>query len=73
MAATLLDVELSEYWVKLTPEQKASLLDFIKSFLQSSQKTDVHQYNQELAEAEAEYKSGNYISSEEMLQLIKKW
>ena len=49
------------------------LLDIIKFFLQSPEKISLQQYNQELSEAEAEYKSGNYISSDEMLQLIRKW
>lgn len=33
----------------------------------------IEQYNQELSEAELEYEAGEYISSEELLQLIKTW
>jgi len=73
MAVSALDTDLSKYWPLLTPVQKASLLDIIKFFLQSPEKISLQQYNQELSEAEAEYKSGNYISSDEMLQLIRKW
>ena len=73
MSASALDVELSKYWPQLTPVQKESLIGVIKSFLQSSERISIQQYNQELSEAEAEFQAGDYISSEEMLQLIKKW
>jgi len=73
MAASRLDLELGEYWPRLTPVQKESLLGVIKSFLQFPEKISLEQYNQELSEAEAEYKAGNHISADEMLQLIHKW
>jgi hypothetical protein len=73
MAASSLDIELSKYWSLLTPVQKESLLGVIKSFVQSSERISPEQYNQELAEAEAEYQAGNYITSEEMLKLIRQW
>ena len=73
MAASSLDIELSKYWSLLTPVQKESLLNVIKSFVQSPERITLEQYNQELAEAEAEYQAGNHISSEEMLKLIRQW
>jgi hypothetical protein len=73
MAASSLDVELSKYWSLLTPVQKESLLGVIKSFMQSPERISIEQYNQELAEAEAEYQAGDYITSEEMLKLIRQW
>jgi hypothetical protein len=73
MAASALDIELSNYWPMLLSIQKESLLSVIKSFLQSPERISEHQYNQEPLEAEEEYKTGNYISSEDMLQLIRKW
>jgi len=57
----------------LSPEQKKSLLEVIKSFVQSPERISIEQYNQELQEAEEEYQAGHYISSEEMLKLIRKW
>lgn len=33
----------------------------------------IEQYNNELAEAEAEFENGDYISQEEMLKKIKQW
>lgn len=73
MSATQLDIELSRYWPLLSPVQKKSLLEVIKSFIASPDKINIDQYNQELAEAEDEYNSGNYITSEEMLKLIHQW
>lgn len=73
MAASSLDIELSQYWSKLTPLQKKSLLAVIKSFTEKTGNISVEQYNQELADAEEEYQQGNHISSDEMLDLIRKW
>ena len=73
MAASSLDIELSKYWSLLTTVQKESLLGVIKSFVQSTERINLEQYNQELAEAEVEYEAGNYITSDEMLKLIRQW
>ena len=73
MSASPLDIELSKYWSLLTPAQKESLLNVIKSFMQSPERITREQYNHELEEAEAEFQAGNYISSEEMLKLIRQW
>jgi homoserine acetyltransferase len=73
MPASPFDIELSKYWALLSPEQKKSLVEVIKSFVQSPERISIEQYNRELKEAEEEYQAGNYISSEEMLKLIRKW
>jgi hypothetical protein len=73
MSASSLDIELSQYWSKLTPIQKESLLSVIRSFTDNPGRISIEQYNQELAEAEEEFQAGNHITSDEMLQLIKKW
>jgi hypothetical protein len=73
MGVSSLDVELSKYWSLLTPVQKESLLSVIKSFVQSPGGITLEQYNQELAEAEAEYQAGDHITQEEMLKLIRQW
>ena len=73
MSVSSLDIELSKYWSLLTPGQKESLLSVIKSFLQSTERVSVEQYNYELAEAEAEYIAGDFITSDEMLKLIRQW
>jgi hypothetical protein len=73
MATSALDIELSKYWSQLTPIQKKSLLGVIKSFTENPVRISVEQYNHELSEAEDEYQQGQHISSDEMLELIRKW
>lgn len=73
MAVSSLDVELSKYWSVLTTGQKESLLNVIKSFVQSPERINLEQYNQELAEAEKEYQAGDHITQDEMLKLIRQW
>ncbi len=73
MADPLLDIEFSKYWTRLTISQKQSLLSVIKSFATEDETLDLEEYNKDLADAEAEYKSGNYITQEQMLNLIRKW
>jgi hypothetical protein len=73
MAASPIDIELSKYWPLLSPQQKKSLLELIKSFSNQPEQISIEQYNQELAEAETEYEAGNYITSDDMLKLIQQW
>ena len=73
MAEPLLDIEFSKYWTRLTISQKQSLLSVIKSFATEDETLDLEEYNKDLVDAEAAYKSGNYITQEEMLNLIRKW
>ena len=73
MTASALDIELSKYWPQLTPAQKKLLLDMIKAFMPAPEKISKETYNKELSEAEAEYKAGDHITSEEMLKLIRQW
>lgn len=73
MSASSFDIEFSKYWATLSQDQKKSLLEVIKSFVQPPGRTSLEQYNKELSEAEAEYNAGNHITSEEMLKLIGQW
>lgn len=73
MADPSLDIEFSKYWTQLTISQKQSLLSVIKSFAGEGEAVSIEEYNQELADAETEYESGNYITQEEMLNLVRKW
>jgi uncharacterized protein YdeI (YjbR/CyaY-like superfamily) len=73
MGVSQTDIELSKYWPSLSPKQKRSLLDVIKSFSKDEARISIEKYNQELAEAETEYNAGSYITSEEMLKLINQW
>lgn len=73
MGTSSFDIEFSKYWAALSQDQKKSLLEVIKSFVQPTGRIGLEQYNIELSEAEAEYKAGNHITSEEMLKLIRQW
>jgi hypothetical protein len=43
------------------------------TILALNENNNIEQYNIELAEAEAEFKKGNFISNEAMLEEIKTW
>ena len=73
MGASSFDIEFSKYCATLSQDQKKSLLEVIKSFVQPHGRINLEQYNKELSEAEAEYEAGNHITSEEMLKLIEQW
>jgi hypothetical protein len=76
MAAPSLNTELNKYFSMLTPIQKESVLSLIKSFVSPDDVTtriSIEQYNQELKEAESEYKKGEFISHEEFVKSTKKW
>jgi hypothetical protein len=65
MAASSLDIELSQYWLLLTPVQKEYLLGVIKSFVESSKKK-----NHQLHESDVIYNSGDEGLSLEILQQL---
>jgi hypothetical protein len=73
----VLDQQIVSYLPILGDEEKKSLIRVIKSFLnlkkQTSGSISIEEYNQELAEAEEEYKKGETISHEEMKKLVKQW
>lgn len=65
MAASKLDIELSKYWSLLSPAQKKSLLEVIRSFLQSQEPE-----TQELREPDPfYYKADNQLPLEILQQL----
>ncbi len=70
-----IDEELQSCITQLSFSQKKSILDLIRSFAisEETKPMSIEQYNQELKEAEAEYKSGEIISHEAMINAIKKW
>ncbi len=77
MSSHVLDKQIQDYLPLLGNEEKRSLLSVIKSFLslrkESNGPISIEQYNKELAEAEAEFEKGSYISNDEMKKLVKKW
>ena len=65
MAASSLDIEFSQYWSLLSPEQKESLLSVIKTFVQSPGIK-----GQELHEPDAIYNSADKDLLLKMLQQL---
>jgi predicted transcriptional regulator len=55
-------------------EKKAlAIYTLFQEEIEQGERINVAQYNQELAEAEAEYEKGEYVTHEEMVKQIKKW
>jgi hypothetical protein len=73
MPVSSLDNEFNKYWSLLNPLQKASLLEVIKSFVLSKEKTSIEQYNKELGEALARVEAGEFYTDEEVEKMAKDW
>jgi hypothetical protein len=76
METTAIDEEMNSYFVLLSEEQKISVVQMIKAFLQSSpvhEMEDIEQYNKDIEEAEAEIERGEGISHEEVVNLSSGW
>jgi len=75
--ASVLDRELISYFVQLNEPQKRSLLEMMKSFLQTGNKlTDnnsIEQYNRELDEAMERINNGSFTSLEDLEKEMKSW
>lgn len=69
--------ELHQYFTQLNKEEKKSVLQLLKTFVQNRnqnpERISLEQYNQEIDEALAEAAAGNYISQEEMEKQAAKW
>ena len=77
MTTSAIDRELIYYFMQLDDQQKRSLLEMIKTFLNPADKQpsgiNIEEYSNELLKAEAGYERGGYILQEEMLKQIDKW
>lgn len=75
MSTPSINREMLQYFVQLSEPEKKSVLQMIKTFLKNKQVPPQHisieQYNKEIAEAEAEFDRGDFITHEEMLNEIK--
>lgn len=76
MASTL-DKELIFYFTKLNEPQKKSLLDVMKSFLNTSieilQPVSIEQYNKELDDAMQRMNNGESTTLEELEKEMQSW
>ncbi|MGN7989893.1 hypothetical protein ACTJKC_21290 [Pedobacter sp. 22226] len=74
--ATILESEMLNYFTQLDDAEKTSVVKMLKAFIngkKENQNTTIEEYNNELLAAESEFKSGNYISHNELLNEIKNW
>ena len=77
MSASGLEQEMYKYFTQLNIAEKKSVVNMIKTFLQTRVKPDqrisVEQYNKELEAAEKEIESGNFITQEDLEKEMDKW
>ena len=73
MSEPSLDREFRKYWSLLSPVQKESLLEVIKSFVIPREKISVEQYNKEIDEAIARVEAGDFYSQNDVEQMAKEW
>lgn len=66
------DIELNDFLLKMSLEQKKSLLRMLKSYLDNESNSLLIEYNAELSQAEAELES-NHISNMDMAGNIRSW
>ena len=68
--------DINVYYSLLSPDQKASVLTLIKTFVgknQAAKKISKKQYNKEIAAAEKRIKEGNFVSEKDAKLQISKW
>ncbi len=76
MTGSTLDKKITDYLPLLGDEEKMSLIGVIKSFIhlkKTGANTSMEQYNNELAEAEAEFQRGDYITHDQLKAKAKEW
>ncbi len=77
METTTLDQKMYNYFIQLNEAEKKSVVQMIKTFLQSRKVTpermSIEQYNKEIEESEAEIEKGESYTHEEVVKLSKQW
>lgn len=76
MTTTALERQFTEYWSRLTPGEKESLLMVAKNYVQLKERMEplsIEQYNKEIGEAMSEIDAGEFYSQEEVEEASKKW
>lgn len=74
--ATILESEMLNYFTQLDDAEKTSVIKMLKAFIKGKKENSnvtIEVYNNELLAAEHEFKNGNYISHDELLNEIKSW
>ena len=76
MEPTMIDQEMNNYFIQLNEAEKKSIIQMIKTFLQSRKEAEritIEQYNKEIEEAEAEIERGESYTHEEVVKMSKQW
>jgi len=76
MATSAIDKEMHDYFMQLNETEKKSVVQMIKTFLQSRkefERISIERYNKEIEEAEAEVERGESYSHAEVVKMSKQW
>lgn len=65
--------KLVSYLQEAEDQKVKAIYALVKDDIEQEGRIDIAQYNKELAEAEAEFAKGDYISNAEMKKKIKQW
>lgn len=73
----ILEKQMFSYFTQLNEKQKKSVIQMLKSFLNSKvenkSRISIEQYNKELDEAMEQIKKGEVYSHEEVVKISKTW
>ncbi|HEY2727934.1 MAG TPA: hypothetical protein VGI61_12215 [Parafilimonas sp.] len=74
MKTTAIDEEMSNYIMQLSEAEKKSILQLIKTFLQSRKHSlSIEEYNTEIEESEKEIEKGEFHTQEEVVKMSSQW
>lgn len=65
--------KLVSYLQEAEDQKVKAIYALVKDDIEQEGRIDIAQYNKELAEAEAEFAKGDYISNAEMKKKVKQW
>jgi predicted transcriptional regulator len=72
MATSSISQEMLSYFMQLNEAERQSVLEMIKTFLNSKKNEikppTIQQYNEELEKADAEIEAGDYVTHEEVMK-----
>ena len=77
MTVSSIDKELVKYFIQLSEPQKESLLQMIKSFVNTgsgfADENSIEHYNKELDEAMNRISEGNFMTLEDLEKEMQSW
>ncbi len=65
--------KLVDYMQVIDEKKLKAIYALVENEIDEAKNIDFEQYNSQLAEAEAEYQNGEYVSLDEMKNIVKKW